>query len=254
VAIAIEFNGKLITHSVDYDHGEFDTKRVGFPKIKDKENQKNSESQIYKCLPEGGYVMQLTNTSNTESVSVAISHFRRRTRVIQIVTGFSALLLGTLVYLLDRNPGSVYFIPSWLSLSINAKSIFGGIGNYIPTFVHPFAFVLLTTAFVEAKKQNILLICLTWLAIDGLFEFAQIKDVAQWLVTFVPAFNNIPILENTRNYFAHGTFDILDIASIVLGILTAYFFVYRQELRQKNLPSTDEQATSIGFTERSGED
>jgi len=162
---------------------------------------------------------------NAGSVFVPVTHLTRRAHIMQVSVGICALLLGVMVYLIDRSPSSVYFIPPWLSMSDNFNQVFGILGNYLPTFVHPLAFILFTSVFVEPNKRNILLICMTWLAIDGLFECAQIKIVAHWLITFIPAFTGIPVLENTRNYFIHGTFDVLDVLSIVLGTVAAYFIV-----------------------------
>jgi hypothetical protein len=36
-------------------------------------------------------------------------------------------------------------------------------------------------------------------------------------------FRNVPILENTENYFLQGTFDFADLAAVGLGTATAYF-------------------------------
>ena len=163
--------------------------------------------------------------SNTGNVFVPVKHLSRHARIVQVSAGMGALLLGVMVYLVDRSPDSVYFIPSWLSMSGYFNQVFGVIGNYLPTFVHPFAFILLTSAFVEPKNKNILIICWAWFTIDSLFEFAQMTSVAQWLVTVVPAFNNIPVLENTQNYLVNGTFDALDVLSMLLGTVAAYFIV-----------------------------
>lgn len=165
--------------------------------------------------------MYLLSKSNAHPHAVSASHLH--TRAPPIFIGLLLLLLGSLVYLLDRNPDSVYFIPSWLSQWSPYQSFYGKFGNFIPTFVHPFALILLTAAFVELKKHNIIGICLTWLLIDSLFELAQMTVVAQWLIGIVPSFTNVPILENTRNYFLYGTFDVLDLVSIVLGTMAAYY-------------------------------
>ena len=149
----------------------------------------------------------------------------KRAQVILVSVAVVALLIGVTVYLIDRSPGSVYFVPDWLSMSDSFNRIFGVIGNYLPTFVHPYAFILLTTVLVKPTGQNILISCVAWFTVDSLFECAQKKSVAQWLVSFTPTFDGVPVLENTRNYFLRGTFDVFDLISITLGTIAAYLTV-----------------------------
>jgi len=142
-----------------------------------------------------------------------------------VLIALAVLLLGVMVYLFDRSASSVYFIPSWLSHTVSVTQIFGATSNHLPTFVHPFAFILFTAALAATNKKHLALICLAWLVIDSSFEAAQIPTVAQWLTGHIPAFNNIPLLENTQNYLIHGTFDGFDLLSILLGTMAAYFVV-----------------------------
>lgn len=149
----------------------------------------------------------------------------KRAQLIQVTAALCALVTGVIVYLVDRSPGSVYFIPDWLSLSDNVHRVFGVIGNYLPAFVHPYAFVLLTAVLVKPTRQNLYLVCTVWFTIDSLFEIAQMTTVAQWLAAFTPGFNGIPVLENTRNYFLYGTFDVFDLIAIAAGTIAACFTV-----------------------------
>lgn len=147
-----------------------------------------------------------------------------RAEIILVAIGIAALLVGVLVYLLDRQPGSAYFIPDWLSLSNTTHSIFSIIGDYLPTFVHVYAFILFTTVMLSPpSKVLLIIICSTWFVIDSLFELAQIDAIANYLSGVMPGwFDGIPFLENTGNYFVYGTFDPLDILSIGLGTVLAY--------------------------------
>jgi hypothetical protein len=38
-------------------------------------------------------------------------------------------------------------------------------------------------------------------------------------------FEGIPFLENTRNYFQRGTFDMVDLVAIAVGTAAAYFVI-----------------------------
>ena len=150
----------------------------------------------------------------------------KRPEVVQLIFAIGGLLLGVLVYLLDREPNTVYFVPDWLTLGSKVKPIFGFIGNYLPTFIHVYVFILLTTAVMQLHERLVIPVCITWFTIDSIFEIAQLPGIAQWIAARVPAwFQGVPFLENTASYFIAGTFDILDIVSIAAGTVCAYFTV-----------------------------
>jgi len=145
-------------------------------------------------------------------------------KLLVVATG--ALGVGVLVYVLDRQAEFVYFVPAWLSLHNHAGSVFGSISDYLPTFIHVYAFILLTVVVAVPAITKLIPVCLVWFTLDSLFEVAQLNPVAQWIGSHTPGwFNGIPILENTANYFLMGTFDALDLLSIAAGTLAAYFTV-----------------------------
>ncbi|WP_455209743.1 hypothetical protein [Kaarinaea lacus] len=149
--------------------------------------------------------------------------------IIQIILAGVALLFGVLVYLLDREPENIYFIPQWLAESVNGDPFIGTLGNYLPTFVHVYAFILLTMAIVFPVQQHrryLIPVCVFWFAVDCLFEIAQLDVIALYIASHEPTwFHGIPFLENTANYFLASTFDVIDLVSIGLGALTAYYTI-----------------------------
>ena len=152
----------------------------------------------------------------------------------QILIGLAALLVGVMVYLVDRPLDGTYFtskINSAISLNYSLPPLFGRLGNILPAFVHVFSFALLTTGIFACRKRGCIVACLFWLTVDSGFELGQKFGI--WSSSLVPDwFAGIPILENTRNYFAVGTFDLMDLAAIVMGSLAAYFImVYTLERR-----------------------
>lgn len=152
-----------------------------------------------------------------------IINLYKRPEAVQMVIALFVLCIGGLVYLLDRQPGSIYFIPEWLSLTDKPGSIFGQLGNYLPTFIHVYVFILLTAAISSFPA---LPICIAWLVIDSLFELAQFTPVAKWITENTPNwFAGIPFLENTGNYFLFGTFDVSDMFSIFVGAVAAYLTI-----------------------------
>jgi len=149
--------------------------------------------------------------------------------IIQIALAVVALLLGVFVYLLDRQPENIYFIPQWLATMVKGDSFIGTLGNYLPTFVHVYAFILLTMAIVfpaQQYRRYLVPVCVFWFSVDSVFEIAQVDAIAHFIARHVPTwFDGIPFLENTANYFLASTFDALDLVSIGLGALAAYYTV-----------------------------
>jgi hypothetical protein len=144
---------------------------------------------------------------------------------VQILIGLGGLLVGTLVYLIDRPPEATYFLHfSRIKVSLYGilPNVFGVIGNSLPDFLHVFSFILLTAGLLSWGKRGSLAICLGWFSIDFIFELFQkfntlpLKIIPKW-------FKGIPFLENTGNYFTQGTFDLLDLIAITLGTTAAYF-------------------------------
>ena len=137
-----------------------------------------------------------------------------------------ALVVGAGIYFLDRQPDSVYFLADWWAWSGSTSRFFGTLGNQLPTFIHPFAFILLTAVIVSPSCRHAVAICLLWLFIDSFFEVCQVPAIAQGIANQVPEwFAGVPVLENTSNYFLSGTFDVLDLIAIAVGALAAYLIL-----------------------------
>ena len=143
----------------------------------------------------------------------------------QILIGLSVLLLGTLVYVVDRPPIQTYFVyKSFVNISLHntLPNLFGFIGNSLPSFVHVFSFILITGGLLHCQKRGCIFICSCWFFTDLLFELGQkIKALSSAMVP--DWFSEIPFLENSKNYFLSGTFDFNDLTAIVFGTILAYF-------------------------------
>jgi len=144
----------------------------------------------------------------------------------QLTAAFIALSVGAAVYLFDRQAEHVYLMAPWMALGDHSRSIFGVLGNYLPTFTHVYVFILLTAALVASSLRSALIICLFWLVIDVAFELGQLTAVARQIAALIPAwFGAVPVLDNTARYFLSGTFDVLDLISIAAGALAAYLTI-----------------------------
>jgi hypothetical protein len=147
-----------------------------------------------------------------------------RANKLQVLIGAAALLIGSLVYLIDRAPGETYFVYSTgvnISLHNILPGVFGPLGHSLPAFIHVFAFALITAGIISCGRRGWLIICLSWFLIDSAFEFGQ--KFSTWTVNFIPrSFESIPILENTKGLFLRGTFDVYDLVAMAIGAITAY--------------------------------
>ena len=140
-----------------------------------------------------------------------------------VIIGVSALAFGVLFYVLERPASQTYFVPGNVSLYDHNSSWFGLIGNYLPDFLHAFAFCLITVGVLGGGQKVAIKACLFWLIIDELFEIGQHATVAAIIVPYIPGwFAKVPVLENTANYFTKGRFDMVDMLAILLGVVVAY--------------------------------
>jgi len=146
---------------------------------------------------------------------------------IQILTGAIVLLLGILVYLVDRPPDQTYFVnKSIINISLYHifPNLYGIIGNSLPSFAHVFSFILITAGLIASKRRDFIIICLFWFFIDSGFELGQ--EFSTIFIQFVPDwFASIPFLENTTDYFVRGTCSVGDMVAITIGTVIAYFLL-----------------------------
>lgn len=146
--------------------------------------------------------------------------------VLHALIAIIALFLGLQVYLYDRQPEHVYLLFHNFSLAHGHYSLFGVLGNCLPSFVHVYAFILFAAAVAGSPSARLLRICTVWFVVASLFEVAQHPTISPIIAAAVPAwFMRVPILDNTAAYFLNGTFDPLDLLSIALGTIAAYFTV-----------------------------
>jgi len=154
------------------------------------------------------------------------NELRQRAVVRLVLIASLSMVAGLFIYAADRAPGSVYLFPDALSLNSGEGLIFGALGAYLPTFIHVYTFTLLTYACLSCDRAAVITTCGFWFIIDSLLELCQQEVVATGIITIVPQwFDSIPVLENVSPYFVKGTFDPVDLLSIAVGSITAYFTI-----------------------------
>jgi hypothetical protein len=128
------------------------------------------------------------------------------------------LCAGTWVYVAEREVGTVPFFAD-MNFSHHAPSVFGALGGSLPTFAHAFAFSIFTALILGPTRRTALSACLTWFFIGVCFEIGQHTAIAPSLASVLSPFGSL------SSYFLAGTFDLFDLASIVIGAALAYIFL-----------------------------
>jgi hypothetical protein len=145
----------------------------------------------------------------------------------QILIGLTVLLLGTLIYVVDRPPNQTYFVyKSFVNISLHniLPNLFGFVGNSLPSFVHVFSFIFITAGLLQCQKKGYIIICSSCFLTDFIFELGQ-KFNSLFLKIIPSWFESIPLLENAKSYFFYGTFDFIDLFAITTGTVIAYFIL-----------------------------
>jgi len=140
-----------------------------------------------------------------------------------------ALATGTMVYLVDRAPGHALFLPHLGSAGANA--VFGATGAWLPSFVHPLAFALLTAAVLPAASSWRYGGCVAWGAVNVAFELGQLDALkGAWVEAVARGVVPPPL----ARYFIYGSFDVADIVAVVAGALVAAALLHGVDRLKEN--------------------
>jgi hypothetical protein len=139
---------------------------------------------------------------------------------LQLAAAGAALALGLLVYLADRPAGHAMLLPA--ALALGTGPLFGIVGQWLPSFVHPFAFSLASAAARAPAAGPAYGACAGWWAVNVVFEAAQhprIRPAAIEAVAglFGGGWPTRPLVD----YLRQGTLDPGDLIAATLGALAA---------------------------------
>ena len=138
---------------------------------------------------------------------------------VLVAAGLVAMAAGLLVYLTDRDPAHAALIPAVAALA--GASLFGALGQWMPSFLHPFAFSLFTAAVLPPRSAWRYRACAAWCAVNLAFECGQHPLASSRLAEWAQGFGNTLAGRMMTNYFLLGTFDGGDIVAVLLGSLAA---------------------------------
>ena len=144
------------------------------------------------------------------------------------------LAMGLAVYVLDRAPGSAMAWPAAWSIGpaadtpavAGAGKWLGVVTGSLPSFVHAFAFALLSALLLPRTRSWAAAACAAWALIDTVFEVFQhpvlSAHAARWLQDLVLGTALQWSADKTARYLVSGRFDPFDVLAGALGALAAY--------------------------------
>ncbi len=158
------------------------------------------------------------NAGSRISLSQLRSCVASRPWLSQFGLAWIALMLGILIYLTDRAGTPAYFVQPWMTELTDIRQFAGILQGQLPDFLHVFAFILVSAAIARPTRDSLLGICVAWLTLECLLEFGQhpafSQSLVNWLTLHLPQATKFGVVQD---FFLHGTFDWLDLASFLLG-------------------------------------
>jgi len=157
----------------------------------------------------------------------------RLVQVAQLGLAVLALSIGLLLYLLDRPAGHAALIPAAWSRPAGGGAVFGAAAAWLPSFLHPFAFSLLTAATLPRSTAAAAGSCALWWGIGLGFEILQHPALA---LPVAAALHGVPGLQTLARFGLQGRFDLADIAALSAGACAAatLLFVFQpREVRHE---------------------
>ena len=150
-------------------------------------------------------------------------------QITPIIIGLFALIIGVLLYQIDRPSGSIYFLnqtPFNLFSGFSAPGLLGDAGQILPGFIHVFAFSLITAGLFASNKKEARRACYIWFGVNAIFEIGQKfgKPISAHLPKW---WEGNPCLESIPNFFSRGTFDWKDLIAMAAGALSAWIVLAR---------------------------
>lgn len=154
-----------------------------------------------------------------------ISRTRARRRIVDrrlALLGLSALVLGSIVYVVDRPAGNLGLIPETLNLYGRTPLLFGSLGQQLPAFTHVFAFSLLIAALTEGSHRAVLATCLACFVVESALEVGQHTVIARAVGGVLADRDTGWLGRSLLEFLQRGHFDSLDMVAICLGSILAY--------------------------------
>jgi hypothetical protein len=132
-----------------------------------------------------------------------------------------ALLVGTSVYLVDRDWATVQFLAPFATLQGEQANLFGVLGQFLPAACHAYALTLFLILVLGRTGRARFLGAFAWFVLATGLEVLQ----AEWMAT--PLHGLAALLPESQgfssiiNYAVNGRFDPVDVLAAALGCAAA---------------------------------
>lgn len=137
-----------------------------------------------------------------------------------LLVALAAFALGLVIYLFDRDPARSSLIPAVAAMA--DTPLFGAAANWLPSFLHPFAFSLFTAAACAPRSRPRYEVCAVWWSVNIVFEIAQAPSISQAFAEGADQFfGPMWVTRTLSNYLLTGTFDHADVLAATAGALAA---------------------------------
>lgn len=133
-----------------------------------------------------------------------------------------SLLLGTLVYLLDRNWSTVLFLVPVSDWQSGIHGIFGDLGQTLPSFFHACAFSLLLVITLGRMPHARVIGVTGWFIVATALEVAQTDTFRDALFGSSVQPASATLINIFQIYVVNGHFDPGDLVATAFGCAAAY--------------------------------
>ena len=142
--------------------------------------------------------------------------------IVLLGSAILALLVGTFVYLVDRDWASTQFLSPLAALQGDPAAFFGALGQVLPSFCHAYAFTLLLIMALGASRHARPFGAAVWFAIAAGLELLQAGRMQLLAQEPTALLAGSPLANSVRAYVVNGHFDSGDLIAAAVGCLAAY--------------------------------
>lgn len=164
------------------------------------------------------------NQTQGLQMSVATVLFRKPHPPVEtglIVTAVAALLLGSAVYLLDRDWADTMLLAPFSAYQWPTSAVFGAFGGCLPAFLHAYAIPVLIIVALRPWPWTRRWVSLLWFVIASTLEWLQSDAAGALFITTDRRPGDMPFLGYLERYAVQGQFDKVDLLATGVGCLTA---------------------------------
>ncbi|MGB7931901.1 MAG: hypothetical protein WCH04_06685 [Gammaproteobacteria bacterium] len=157
-------------------------------------------------------------------MSNATVQYRELRSVVEaglIFSAVTALLLGSAVYLLDRDWADTMLLAPFIAYQWPTSAVFGALGGFLPALVHAYAIPVLIIVALRPWPWTRPWVCLLWFTLALTLEWLQSDAAGSLFFAAGRLPGDRPLLRYLESYAVHGQFDYIDLLATGVGCLTA---------------------------------